>query len=62
MGAEQHWNMRLRLLEEREHQFMLGLDDMGLDEMRWLVRYLADALTEERWRSEEHRSELQSQR
>jgi len=51
MGAEQHWNMRLRLLEEREHQFTLGLDDMGPDEMRWLVRYLADALTEERWRT-----------
>jgi len=50
MDAERHWNMHLRLLEEREHQFMLALDDMAQDEMRWLVRYLADALTEERWR------------
>ncbi len=48
MDAERHWNMRLRLLEEREHQFMLSLDELGPDEMRWLVRYLADALTEER--------------
>ena len=51
MDAEQHWNMRLRQLEEREHQFMLGLDEKDPDEMRWVVRFLADALTEERWRT-----------
>jgi hypothetical protein len=37
------------MLEEREHQFLLGLEDMGPDEMRWLVRFLADSLTEEGW-------------
>ena len=51
MDTERHWNMRVRVLEEREHQFVLGLDDMTPEEMRWLVRYLADALTEERWRT-----------
>lgn len=40
--------MRLRQLEDREHEFMQGLEDMGQDEMRWLVRFLADALTEDR--------------
>jgi hypothetical protein len=51
MDADQHWQMRLRLWEEKEHQFLLGLDEMVPDEMRWLVRYLADSLTEERWRT-----------
>jgi hypothetical protein len=51
MDAEQNWNMRRRLLEEREHQFMQSLNELGPDEMRWLIRYLADALTEERWRT-----------
>lgn len=51
MDAERNWNMRRRLLEEREHQFMQSLNELGPDEMRWLIRYLADALTEERWRT-----------
>jgi hypothetical protein len=40
--------MRVRQLEDRGHEFMQGLEDMGQDEMRWLVRFLADALTEDR--------------
>lgn len=51
MEADRHWNARLRLLEEREHQLMEALDVMGLDEIRWTVRFLADALTGERWRT-----------
>lgn len=51
MDADQHWQMRVRMLEERQHQLMEGLDDMGLDEIRWTVRLLADALSQERWRS-----------
>lgn len=51
MDTEHQWNMRLRLLEEREHQIILGLEEMGPDDMRWVVRYLGDALTEERWRT-----------
>lgn len=51
MDADEHWQMRLRQLEDREHQFMQGLEDMDPDEMRWLVRFLTDALTEERRRS-----------
>ena len=51
MDADQHWQMRLRQLEDREHQFLQGLDDMDPDEMRWLVRFLIDALTEERRRT-----------
>ena len=43
--------MRVRMLEEREHQLIEGLDAMGLDEIRWTVRLLADALTEDRWRT-----------
>lgn len=43
--------MRLRQLEEREHELMEGLEAMGLEEMRWTVRLLADALSEERWRT-----------
>jgi hypothetical protein len=39
------------MLEDREHQLMQGLDDMGPDEMRWLVRFLGDALTQDRWRA-----------
>lgn len=30
---------------------MQGLEDMDPDQMRWLVRFLADALTAERWRT-----------
>lgn len=48
MHADTHWQMRLRQLEDREQQFMQGLEDMEPDEMRWLARFLADALTEER--------------
>lgn len=51
MDADQQWQMRLRQLEDREHQFMQGLEDMDPDQMRWLVRFLADALTAERWRT-----------
>ena len=51
MDADQHWQMRLRQLEDREHQFLQGLDDLDPDEMRWLVRFLIDALTEERRRT-----------
>lgn len=51
MDADQLWQMRLRQLEEREHQFLQGLDDMGLEEIRWTVRLLADALTGDRWRT-----------
>jgi hypothetical protein len=51
VNADQHWQMRLRQLEDREQQFLQGLDDMGPDEMRWLVRFLADALTKERWQT-----------
>lgn len=43
--------MRFRQLEDREHQFLQGLEDMDPDEMRWLVRFLMDALTEERRRT-----------
>jgi hypothetical protein len=49
LDTDRHWQMRLRLLEEREQQLLQGLDAMGLDEMRWTVRLLADSLTEERW-------------
>lgn len=51
MEADQHWETRLRQLEDREHQFLQGLEDMDPDEMRWLVRFLMDALTEERRRT-----------
>lgn len=51
MDADQHWQMRLRQLEDREQELLQGLEAMGLDEMRWTVRLLADALTEERWRT-----------
>ena len=51
MDADRHWQMRLRQLEEREHELMEGLDGMGLDELRWTVRYLADSLSEERWQT-----------
>lgn len=51
VDADQHWHMRLRQLEERERELMEGLEVMGLDEFRWTVRLLADALTEERWRT-----------
>ncbi|MBI2561089.1 MAG: hypothetical protein HYW08_01485 [candidate division NC10 bacterium] len=50
METDQHWETRLRQLEDREQLFLQGLDDMDPDEMRWLVRFLMDALTEERWR------------
>ena len=51
MDTDRHWQMRLRLLEDREQQLLQGLEAMGSDEMRWTVRLLADALTEERWRA-----------
>jgi hypothetical protein len=49
LDADRHWQMRLRLLEDREQQLLQGLDAMGSDEMRWTVRLLADPLNEERW-------------
>ena len=49
MDADRHWQMRLRLLEDREQELLQGLEAMGPDEMRWTIRLLADALTEERW-------------
>ncbi|HSB77444.1 MAG TPA: hypothetical protein VLM91_01555 [Candidatus Methylomirabilis sp.] len=49
MDTDRHWQMRLRLLEDREQQLLQGLEAMGSDEMRWTVRLFADALTEERW-------------
>jgi hypothetical protein len=39
------------MLEEREQQLLEALDAMGLDEIRWTVRLLADALSGERWRA-----------
>lgn len=48
MDADRHWNMRAQMLEEREQQLLEALDAMGLDEIRWTVRLLADALTDER--------------
>jgi hypothetical protein len=51
VDADIHWQMRRRQLEEREHELLEGLDGMGLDELRWTVRYLADSLTEERWQT-----------
>jgi hypothetical protein len=49
VDADRHWQMRLGLLEDREQQLLQGLEAMGSDELRWTVRLLADALTEERW-------------
>ncbi len=43
--------MRIRQLEEREHDLLEGLDGMGLDELRWTVRYLADSLSGGRWQT-----------
>jgi len=51
VDADQQWQMRLRQVEDRGHQFMQGLEDMDPDQMRWLARFLADALTAERWRT-----------
>ncbi len=51
MDPDLHWQMRLRQVEEREQELIQGLDDMGPDEMRWTVRFLADALNEERWQT-----------
>jgi hypothetical protein len=51
VDTDRHWQMRLRLLEDREQQLLQGLEAMGPDEMRWTVRLLADAMTEERWRA-----------
>lgn len=51
MDAEQYLGMRIRQLEEREQDLLEGLDDMGLDELRWTVRYLADSLSGERWQT-----------
>jgi hypothetical protein len=51
VDAEQDLGMRIRQLEEREHDLLQGLDDMGLDELRWTVRYLADSLSGERWQT-----------
>ncbi|HSB71419.1 MAG TPA: hypothetical protein VLH58_05435 [Candidatus Methylomirabilis sp.] len=51
MDADRHWQMRLRLLEDREQQLLQGLEAMSPDEMRWSVRLLADGLTHERWQA-----------
>jgi len=51
VDADLHWQMRRRQLEERGQELLEGLDGMGLDELRWTVRYLADSLSEERWRT-----------
>ncbi|HSD50843.1 MAG TPA: hypothetical protein VLG48_05490, partial [Candidatus Methylomirabilis sp.] len=51
MDADQHVDMRIRQLEEREGELREGLDGMGLDELRWTVRYLADSLSGERWQT-----------
>jgi hypothetical protein len=51
VDAEKYVDMRIRQLEERERELLEGLEGMGLDELRWTVRYLADALTEERWQT-----------
>ncbi len=51
MDADHHWQMRRRQLEEREQELLEGLDGMGLDELRWTVRYLGDALSEEQWQT-----------
>ncbi|MEK7205320.1 MAG: hypothetical protein AAB254_07395, partial [candidate division NC10 bacterium] len=51
MDADQHVDMRIRQQEERERDLLEGLDDMGLEELRWTVRYLADSLSGERWQT-----------
>jgi len=51
VDTDQYLDMRIRQLEERERELLEALDGMGLDELRWTVRYLADALTEERWQT-----------
>lgn len=51
MDTDQYVDMRIRQQEEREHDLLEGLDGMGLDELRWTVRYLVDALSGERWQT-----------
>jgi hypothetical protein len=49
VDEDRYWQMRVRQLEEREQELLEGLESMGLDETRWTVRFLADALSPERW-------------
>lgn len=48
MDTAQHWAMRRRQLEARQHELLATLPAMGPDEIRWTVRFLADGLTRER--------------